>query len=439
MSNLIVPANRWSKTGYSYKGARQTRFRDFGVAPVSTKSEEEVLIACDRAKITARLFDLYRNSELVKAICESYATSIGTPTLRSDNLELEEFYFNYFKEVEITGENLSSVLRMIVAQLLLSGEVFISFLANGRIQLIEGSMIGSGKEKKPNEVQGIILNRFNQPTGYRLGKRTERGIDFDEGTILSAKTTLHVFKKQRPNQVRGIPELAAALPALQDIEELVHAKVQQAKNGAMLSAVVKKNDPHEEFDGEELRSDYRDLYTNSFYYLETNEDLDMIESNTNATDFETFLKQRIRAVLATVGIPYEIVFGFTGSNYSSSKATRGIFNAKIKEDRAFFEAKFLNRLLTWRNQKAANEDGLETDVILNWGWSALSSLDPQRDAETNAKNLENNLTNLQSIYAENGKYWEEELEQRAKEIAFAKKLAAEYEIEPSDLVDTQTS
>jgi len=57
-----------------------------------------------------------------------------------------------------------------------------------------------------------------------------------------------------------------------------------------------------------------------------------------------------------------------------------------------------------------------------WHWDGFDSIDPQKDAQTDALELTSNTTTLAEIWARKGQDWEEALRQRAREVALAAEL-----------------
>jgi capsid protein len=57
-----------------------------------------------------------------------------------------------------------------------------------------------------------------------------------------------------------------------------------------------------------------------------------------------------------------------------------------------------------------------------WFWDGHEHVDPQKEASAQAQRLASNTTTLASEYAKQGKDWETELRQRAKEVALMKEL-----------------
>ena len=62
------------------------------------------------------------------------------------------------------------------------------------------------------------------------------------------------------------------------------------------------------------------------------------------------------------------------------------------------------------------------DAPHQWFWDGHEHVDPQKEAAAQAQRLASNTTTLATEYARQGKDWETELRQRAKEIALMKEL-----------------
>src|SRR5690606_16006442 len=72
-----------------------------------------------------------------------------------------------------------------------------------------------------------------------------------------------------------------------------------------------------------------------------------------------------------------------------------------------------------------------------WFWDGVEHVDPAKEANAQATRLTNHTTTLAIEYARQGRDWEEELKQRAKEIALMKRLGLPAaEAQPADTTDT---
>jgi capsid protein len=68
-----------------------------------------------------------------------------------------------------------------------------------------------------------------------------------------------------------------------------------------------------------------------------------------------------------------------------------------------------------------------------WFWDGHEHVDPLKEANAQAQRLASNTTTLASEYAKQGKDWETELRQRAKEVALMKELGLPIEVAKPNL------
>ncbi len=60
-----------------------------------------------------------------------------------------------------------------------------------------------------------------------------------------------------------------------------------------------------------------------------------------------------------------------------------------------------------------------------WFWDGVEHVDPAKEANAQATRLANHTTTLAAEYARQGRDWEDELRQRAKEAALMRELGLE--------------
>jgi capsid protein len=71
----------------------------------------------------------------------------------------------------------------------------------------------------------------------------------------------------------------------------------------------------------------------------------------------------------------------------------------------------------------------------SWFWDGVEHVDPAKEANAQAARLKNHTTTLAIEYARQGRDWEEELKQRAKEMALMKQLG----LNPADAEPASTT
>ena len=74
-----------------------------------------------------------------------------------------------------------------------------------------------------------------------------------------------------------------------------------------------------------------------------------------------------------------------------------------------------------------------------WFWDGHEHVDPAKEANAQKIRLDNHTTTLAHEYARQGRDWEAELKQRAKEIALMRELGLSTDSETDSLPDTEVT
>ena len=413
-------------------------------------SEEQVLDFHKRNTLVAHLYDLYRSDTICYAIVEAMVTNISTPRLISQtgndeyDQKREKLFSRFFLNCEVSGLSMAEVIRLIIRELCLAGECFI-LLGSKKLQMIEGNRIATDpKNKKKQEVEGVVLNSEGTPTSYRICGFDKNGrLDVKNGKYVSARNCIHIAHRTRINSIRGIPLMASCVSHLKDISELIKASVNKAKVSSLLTAFVKSETNFHQMHNvngydEPLRSSHTSLKTGSICYLEPNESIEILKGG-DIGNLDAFIRERVADCLSTLGLSLECLRSYSNSSYASSRATRSMLAHKFNEYRSMLETKGLNRVAFWYSAKL-NKEGILTapaDIDMQdykLAWKAIPTLDAQKDAVTHNVLLKNGMTNLSKIQGEKGEDWTEILEGRAKELSAIKEIADKYGINASMLM-----
>ena len=414
------------------------------------QTEERVLSHGNRIELLSTLRDLERNNPIARAIVQVFVSNLGgcvyKDQTQNETSEREKLFKNYFKACEMNGTGMASVLKHIITDLLLAGEVFVLLTKGGTIQLLPSERIGSPhmpSERKENEIEGIVLNQFGRPLQYRVAQIVDGQIDYGLGNYINANNIIHISNTTRIGQLRGTPMLASACKTLEDIHEVQTAFTAKVKTSSALTGFITSNQPYSarwdgnEFDEEPTRSTYKKLYSGSLLLLENGESVQTIQGG--AVDgVDTFLLNLISFACSSVGITVENLVGWSNASFSSSKATRAVTNHRFGQIREMVEETFLRRLCRWRQYKWENNGQLTPNEnereMFGFNWGGSPTLDRRQDAQTDAIILENNLASPTTIFANNGLDYEKEMQQA---IADKKMLADMQQGEQGDAPSAQ--
>lgn len=463
--SLIIPASAqfaMRKEGAyqfgDYLAAENNRKRKL-YGPMRTSHESDMLPQWDRSKVVAYLRRAMRNNPIVAGIVYRYVLGIGAATVHVAgestvrNDALERYLSRKFARITYgTGQDLDELNRIITAEKVIAGEVFLVWTRLGTVQVIPSELCGSPDKPAAGEVEGITYDSTGTPLRYRFGVRRPDGqISFnanDGATLVDASFVWHLARFDRAEQRRGIPLMAPCVPAIQDLDEIVEAKVQSVKNQAALSVFITKMfDPATQAELAALghtssggasgsyyadmltaRSDYQQMRSGTIMYGEIGEDAKMLAPNLQAAEFDTFLLSRLDAICAPLGIPpEEAVVGYRRSNYSSSRAEKLRWRQVIDRERRDREV-MLDDLALWQVRRgvlfgelpagtagAVGEDFTDT---LTWGWPPLPEIDEAKHAQAQSTWYQSGFTSRRDVAAERGQYWDQLEQQLIREAVF---------------------
>ena len=78
-----------------------------------------------------------------------------------------------------------------------------------------------------------------------------------------------------------------------------------------------------------------------------------------------------------------------------------------------------------------------SDLTHQWFWDGQEHVDPAKEANAQATRLSNHTTTLAYEYARQGRDWESELRQRAKEVALMNQLGLPAQAQPTKVSGTE--
>jgi len=335
-----------------------------------------------------------------------------------------------------------------------SGECFGMLVANPRInspvqldlRLIEADQVATplaiGAERRMvSNVDGIVLDAYGNPIEYHV-LSTHPGDGMAFGSSLTKANVLHVpadamvhyFRVDRPGQTRGIPEITPALPLFAQLRRYTLAVIAAAETAADFAAVLYTDAPaNGEADAVEPM-DIVELERRMATVLPGGWKLGQVTAEQPATTYAEFKQQILNEIARCLNMPFNIAAGnSSGYNYASGRLDHQTYYKSIRVDQAHMARMVLDPIFrAWLNEAVLIEGFLpqsmrRTDSLLTvqrrgWFWDGVEHVDPAKEANAQATRLQSNTTTLAYEYARQGRDWETELRQRAKEVALMKEL-----------------
>jgi len=120
----------------------------------------------------------------------------------------------------------------------------------------------------------------------------------------------------------------------------------------------------------------------------------------------------------------------SGYNYASGRLDHQTYFKSIRVEQSHIEAIVLDRILAAWLDEAVLIEGflpralrtLDADFSHQWFWDGREHVDSAKEANAQATRLTSHTTTLANEYAKQGRDWEAELHQRAKEVLLMEEL-----------------
>jgi lambda family phage portal protein len=349
------------------------------------------------------------------------------------NQTVEREFMAWAKAVDLPGK--LRTMREARAQ---DGEAFALLFSNPGldspvkldIRLVEADQVTTPDLSlaKANAVDGIVFDEYGNPSQYHVLK--EHPGDGAASAVggydkVPAKDMIHWFRCDRPGQSRGLPDILPALPLFAQLRRYTLAVIAAAESAANIAVLMKTSAPAGGEAAEVEPMTEMEFSPNMAVFTPEGWEPSQVKAEQPATTYSEFKREILNEVARCLSIPRNVALcDSSGYNYASGRLDHQTYYKSIRVEQAHLEAVVLDRILEAWLAEAVKVFGLTglDDVPHQWFWDGHEHVDPQKEASAQAQRLASNTTTLATEYARQGKDWETELRQRAKEIALMKEL-----------------
>ena len=437
---------RWIKARFDAAQTTKDNARHWGAAEFLSADAEADSHVRKILRIRAR-YEVQNNSYARGIVTTLANDTVGTgPRLQmltdDDDLNrrIEHDFAVWAKRVHLPAK--LRTVRMARCQ---DGEAFAVMAQNPNlrsdvkldIQLIEADRVTDDELQRDGvSVDGITFDRFGNPQSYKVLKNHPGGTEsfrLDFSTV-RAENMIHVFRQDRPEQHRGIPEITSALPLFAHLRRFTLAVVSAAEAAADFAGVLYTDAPaNGEADAVEAM-DTIQLERNMLLTMPGGWKMSQVDPKQPVTTYGEFKHEVLNEIARCLNIPYNIAAcNSSGYNYASGRLDHQTYYKSLKVDQAFLEETVLDRILErWlREWSLVNREKVDDcDCHHVWFWDGHEHVDPSKEANAQQTRLKSRTTTLAAEYAKQGKDWETELRQIAKE----EKLMEELGISNANIV-----
>jgi lambda family phage portal protein len=337
--------------------------------------------------------------------------------------------------------SLAEKLRTMRAARAESGEAFAMLVANPKIdspvkldlRLIEADQVTTPQILRDsvglNAIDGIVFDEHFNPAEYhvlRIHPGDNLAIFTLEYDRVPAASVIHYFRADRPGQHRGVPEITPALPLFAQLRRYTLAVLAAAETAADFAAVLYTDAPaNGEADPVEAM-DLVELERRMATVLPGGWRLGQIQAEQPSTTYAEFKKELLNEIARCLNMPFNVAAGnSSGYNYASGRLDHQTYYKSIRVDQDQMALVVLDRILrAWLDEAVLISDFLPLwmrttafrDLAHQWFWDGQEHVDPAKEANAQSTRLQSYTTTLAYEYARQGRDWESELRQRAKEL-----------------------
>ena len=367
------------------------------------------------------------------------------------NAAIEQAWLRWYRACQLARR-----LRVAVAAKFGDGEVFFVRKTNRNLadsvkvyhQDLEADQVTTIEPKFQAGywVDGIELDELGLPVTYHVLKRhpgdlSSMGLKYGplDSARVPARFVLHWFKRYRPGQSRGIPELTPSLGLFEALRRFDKATLTAAEWAAVMSAVLETElaaDDDAAAMGMPWETWEPDAGTVST--LPAGYKLKQMQATQPTATHKEFTGTMIGHAARPVGMPFNVATSnSSGYNFSSGRLDHLPYYRMVDIERQDVEEIILDPMAAdWLDEAVSVPDyfGPEFDgqipALLEqiphiWHWPPMDSIDPNKDALADQQNLANGTECRTDICGRNGREYRQIRRKQAEEAAFDLQLAKE--------------
>jgi lambda family phage portal protein len=380
----------------------------------------------------------------------------GTPdTLAND--AVENAWWEAGKSFSVDGMSWHAIKCMVLRRTAFDGEIILRkhILSKekhpAKLELIEADRLDHTFNTTQNGnrvIMGVEIDRFGKPVAYHIlnyipsdiwGLRPDQNRTRER---VPADEIIHIFVKERPGQLRGVPWTAAILSELHQLQgfeeaEVIAARASAQKMGFFSSPEGEEYKGEQDSDGSTIMEAEAGTFENIGRLQFTAYDPKHPNGN-----FSEFTKTVVRKLASGLGESYNsLANDLEGVNYSSLRG--GVLDARegYKMRQQWFIEAFVSPVFEW---------WLEIDLTAgipmkggamlplrkfdkfnspDWQGRRWQWVDPVKELVAIEKALELNITSRSRVLAEQGEEIEETFILINKDKQLADKLGIDLAVE----------
>lgn len=398
-------------------------------------------IAPSLSRVRNRCRDVVRNNEYASRALESLVTNtVGDGIIIK--MPDQELFDNWSEQCDADGQlDLNGLIELVHRTRRESGEAIVRFRSREpgdglvvplQIQVLEPDHLDHNKTGPVGNgnyaISGVEFDLIGRRVAYWLfpihpGEVASFRLSSLESKRVPASEVLHYYRKRRPSQVRGMPEMAVSLMRLRDLADYEQAELVRKKIEACFVAFVSTNDASLRMGSATTSQDGAQRATNEkvapgmIKYISDSEHVDF--GNPSASGgYGEYTSSQLHAIAAGAGVMYSQMTGDLSSfNFSSYRAGLVEFRQLIKAEQWLALAPMVLAPIARRFQEVARLAGATKAPYkrATFTMPKLQWVDPLKDVMAAKEEIRGGLTSLSEAIRARGDDPEKVFAEIAKE------------------------
>jgi lambda family phage portal protein len=326
-----------------------------------------------------------------------------------------------------------------------------------RLRLVDPDRLSNPNGRPDSDLLrgGVEFNANGVPIRYHIRERHPADLGLSGSaavwrawdrysTPLGRPQVLHGFDAERAGQTRGVSRFAASLKSFRALSRFTDATLQAATaNALMLGFIKSSSGPEavsESFSAQDLsrhETSREEFYSRNpveiagvrMPVFPLGDEVTFATASKDVTSFDSFVRAILRIIAASLGVTYEeLAMDFSQTNYSSARAAfliawaetqafMGVLRAGLVQPFyvAFLEEAFDSGYIVPPPGAPDFYDAIDAYAKARWIGPGRGYVDPTKEILAAAARIEAGVSTLEDECADQGKDWEEVLEQAAFE------------------------
>ncbi len=427
----ILNATRYDAAATTAENARYWSFADGQSANASNTLATRKRIR-ERARYEAAN-DAYCRGMVATVVGDTIGNG-PRPQLGSKQFsEIERAFIRWSDAVRLPEK-----LRVLRQAKIIDGEGFAIFSTNPRIAHevkldvipIESDRVTSDWRCDDFLSDGIEYDAFRNPISYSVlryhpGDLIGKPWVYDK---VAAQNVIHWYRQDRPEQARGVSELMPALELFAQLRRYTLAVIAAAETAADFAAVLYTDSPA---GGEAMPAQPMDtipLVKRMATTLPDGWKVGQIKAEQPVTNYPEFKREILGEIGRALCVPVNVITGDSSQhNYASGRLDFQTYHRAIRIEQAHCESAVMSRIWNaWTREYRLTVPAVALIPAPVWYWDGFEHVDPNKEAAAQRTRLSSLTSSLASEYAKQGKDWEDEIRQIARERELMRELDIDF-------------